>query len=111
MEEISLETVLLIVWSTIMGILQITIAILLSQGSVWGPSVSLMQLSGSAEMTASISVLLVVTAMLWFALAFGLLRMEKWAFWLAIVLLILSAPTIISLVFLIYLVLNRSKFE
>jgi uncharacterized membrane protein len=37
--------------------------------------------------------------------------MEKWAFWLAVIMFILSAPTIISLIVLVYLILNKEKFE
>jgi len=111
-EKLSLGTILIVVYCVLMGILQIVIGTLMFYGQLWNPTITLMQLqtSSSEPVVISIGILLILTAFLWFILAIGLLKMETWAFWLAIIMFILSAPTIISLIVLVYLALNKEKF-
>jgi hypothetical protein len=111
-EKLGLGTILIVVYCILMGILQIVIGALMLQGQLWNPTITLMQLqtSSSEPVVISIGILLILTAFLWFVLAIGLLKMETWAFWLAIIMFILSAPTIISLIVLVYLILNKEKF-
>ena len=111
MEKLPLGVMLLICYCIIMGILQLLVGAYIVQGGMWGPTVTLLQLGERTTTTVSIGVIMILMSLLWFVLAIGLYRMEKWAFWLAIILLALSAPTLISLIFLIYLIYSREKFE
>ena len=112
-ERLSLGTILIAIYCFFMGILQIIIGSLMFYGQLWNPTITLIQLqTSSAEpVIISIGMILILLSFVWFILAIGLLKMEKWAFWLAVIMFILSAPTIISLIVLVYLILNKEKFE
>jgi len=112
-EKPSLGTILIAIYCFFMGILQIIIGSLMFYGQLWNPTITLIQLqTSSAEpVIISIGMILILLSFVWFILAIGLLKMEKWAFWLAVIMFILSAPTIISLIVLVYLILNKEKFE
>ena len=112
-EKPSLGTILIAVYCILMGILQIIIGSLMFCGQLWNPTITLIQLqTSSAEpVIISVGMILILLSFVWFILAIGLLKMEKWAFWLAVIMFILSAPTIISLIVLVYLILNKEKFE
>jgi hypothetical protein len=112
-EKPSLGTILIAIYCFLMGILQIIIGYLMFCGQLWNPTITLIQLqTSSAEpVIISIGMILILLSFVWFILAIGLLKMEKWAFWLAVIMFILSAPTIISLIVLVYLILNKEKFE
>jgi hypothetical protein len=112
-EKLGLGTILIAIYCFFMGILQIIIGSLMFYGQLWNPTITLIQLqTSSAEpVIISIGMILILLSFVWFILAIGLLKMEKWAFWLAVIMFILSAPTIISLIVLVYLILNKEKFE
>jgi hypothetical protein len=112
-EKLSLGIILIVIYCFFMGILQIIIGSLMFYGQLWNPTITLIQLqTSSAEpVIISIGMILILLSFVWFILAIGLLKMEKWAFWLAVIMFILSAPTIISLIVLVYLILNKEKFE
>ena len=66
-----------------------------------------------------LGVILLVVALLWIVVGLGLWRLRSWAWWLAIIVMILSivggiaapATVVIPLIILIYLVLVRQHFH
>lgn len=105
-----LSLTFLIAWFIIQTVLAIFAGALFLK-AMWYFTLTAFQMQSAYEASLSIGLLIFLFAPLFLITAIGLYEMKAWAFWLALFLLILTAPSIVSLICIYFLVKNKEKFE
>lgn len=110
MNEKPLSVMLVAVWFIILACLSLFVGALFLK-AMWYFTLSAFQVQSAYEVSMSIGFLIFLSAPLFLITAIGLYQMKKWAFWLGLVLLLLTAPSIVSILCILVLVKNKEKFE